>query len=82
MGSRHICAKNEFAFFGPVSGKLIVIGAKKSFKKQMVFQFRSQNSSSLTKQYVPSKPKNVIVAFWSLKEMFKTWQHFLRRGKL
>ena len=57
---------------------LVVIGAEISSKMEMVFLFRSHDSC---KQCVPSPPNNIIVGFWSLKGIFKTWQpalHFLQ----
>ena len=61
---------------------LVVIGGEISSKMEMAFLFRSRDSC---KQCVPSPPNNIIVGFWSLKGILKTWQqalHFLQSQKL
>ena len=55
---------------------LVVIDGEISPKKEMVFHSRDS-----CKQCVSSPPNNIIVGFWSLKGIFKTWQqalHFLQ----
>ena len=75
MGSRHDYAINGmfFAFFGTGSG-VIDFDWRSFFKTEDVFSFSESRLAFLTKQFVPSLP-NLVVDFWSLKGLFKTWQH-------